>query len=129
AKTVESGESIKGLVGRVTAWDPVRQSARWSAEEQIATNGGVISTAGNLVFQGQGTGEFAAYAADSGKKVWSVKTGSAIESIPVTFTATAEQYVVGPVGWGSGSRLFPPATTMATPQPKRGPGRWVACNL
>ncbi|HZR33658.1 MAG TPA: PQQ-binding-like beta-propeller repeat protein [Terriglobales bacterium] len=129
AKTVESGESMKGLVGRLMAWDPVRQSARWSAEEQIATNGGVISTAGNLVFQGQGTGEFAAYAADSGRKVWSVKTGSAIESIPVTFTVKGEQYVVVPVGWGSGSRLFAPASTMATPQSKRGPVRLLAFKL
>ena len=42
------------------------------AAETIPTNGGILSTAGNLVFQGQGTGEFAAYAADSGKKVWSI---------------------------------------------------------
>jgi len=50
-----------GLEGRLIAWDPVSQSARWSVEEPIATNGGVLSTAGNLVFQGQGTGEFAAF--------------------------------------------------------------------
>src|SRR5216684_8669935 len=50
---VESGESGVGLEGRLIAWNPVSQSARWSVEEQIATNGGVLSTAGNLVFQGQ----------------------------------------------------------------------------
>src|SRR5258707_801309 len=64
----ESGESRAGVVGRLVAWDPVGQSARWSVEEQIATNGGVLSTAGNLVFQGQGTGEFAAFAGYSGKQ-------------------------------------------------------------
>jgi quinohemoprotein ethanol dehydrogenase len=127
--SVASGESGEGLEGRLIAWDPVSQSARWSVEEQIATNGGVLSTAGNLVFQGQGTGEFAAYAADSGKKVWSVKTGSAIESIPVTFTANGEQYILTPVGWGSGSRLFAPARTMATPESKRGPVRLIAFKL
>jgi quinohemoprotein ethanol dehydrogenase len=127
--SVESGESAEGLEGRLIAWDPVSQSARWSVEERIATNGGVLSTAGNLVFQGQGTGEFAAYAADSGQKVWSVKTGSAIESIPVTFTAKGEQYILTPVGWGSGSRLFAPARTMATPESKRGPVRLIAFKL
>jgi quinohemoprotein ethanol dehydrogenase len=127
--SVESGESGEGLEGRLIAWDPVSQSVRWSVEERIATNGGVLSTAGNLVFQGQGTGEFAAYAADSGKKVWSVKTGSAIESIPVTFTAKGEQYILTPVGWGSGSRLFAPARTMATPESKRGPVRLIAFKL
>ena len=117
---------MKATVGRLIAWDPVNQSTRWSAEEPIPTNGGIFSTAGNLVFQGQGTGEFAAYAADSGKKVWSIQTGSAIESIPVTYTVKGEQYVLTPVGWGSGSRLFAPAWTMATPQSKRGPTRLLA---
>ncbi|MCU1241689.1 MAG: Quinohemoprotein alcohol dehydrogenase QdgA [Candidatus Acidoferrum typicum] len=126
---VESGESGVGLMGRLIAWDPITQSARWSVEEQIATNGGVLSTAGNLVFQGQGTGEFAAYAADSGNKVWSIKTGSAIESIPVTFSVKGEQYVITPIGWGSGSRLFAPARTMVTPESARGPVRLLAFKL
>ncbi len=126
---VKSGESGVGLEGRLIAWDPVSQSARWSVEEQIATNGGVLSTAGNLVFQGQGTGEFAAYAADSGKKVWSIKTGSAIESIPVTFSVKGQQYVITPVGWGSGSRLFAPARTMVTNESARGPVRLLAFKL
>jgi quinohemoprotein ethanol dehydrogenase len=126
---VEAGEGGAGLFGRLIAWDPVSQSARWTVDEEIATNGGVLSTAGNLVFQGQGTGEFAAYAADSGKKVWSIKTGSAIESIPVTFSVNGQQYVITPVGWGSGSRLFAPARTMATPESKRGPTRLLAFKL
>jgi quinohemoprotein ethanol dehydrogenase len=126
---VESGESGVGLMGRLIAWDPVSQSARWSVEEQIATNGGVLSTAGNLLFQGQGTGEFAAYAADSGNKLWSIKTGSAIESIPVTFSVKGEQYVITPIGWGSGSRLFAPARTMVTPESARGPVRLLAFKL
>ena len=126
---VEAGESGQGLFGRLIAWDPVAQSARWSVEEEISVNGGVLSTAGNLVFQGQGTGEFAGYAGDSGKKLWSVKTKSAIESIPVTYSVNGEQYVVTPVGWGSGSRLFAPARTMATPESKRGPVRIYAFKL
>jgi quinohemoprotein ethanol dehydrogenase len=126
---VESGESGSGLMGRLIAWDPVAQSAKWSVEEPIATNGGVLSTAGNLVFQPQGTGEFAAYSADTGKKVWSLQTGSASEGVPVTFAVKGEQYVVTAVGWGSGSRLFAPARTMATPESKRGPVRLLAFKL
>ena len=127
--TVETGEWMQQTEGRLIAWDPVTQSERWSVEEHIATNGGVLSTAGNLVFQGQGTGEFAAFAADTGKKTWSIQTGSAIESIPVTYAVNGDQYVLVPVGWGSGSRLFAPAWTMATPQSKRGPSRLLAFKL
>ena len=126
---VETGEWMAQTEGRLIAWDPVSQSARWSVEEEIATNGGVLSTAGNLVFQGQGTGEFVAFSADSGKKAWSIQTGSAIESIPVTYAVNGEQYVLVPVGWGSGSRLFAPAWTMATPRSKRGPSRLLAFKL
>jgi quinohemoprotein ethanol dehydrogenase len=126
---VETGEWMQQTEGRLVAWDPVNQSERWSVEEEIATNGGVLSTAGNLLFQGQGSGEFAAYAADSGKKVWTIDTGSAIESIPVTYRVDGEQYVMLPVGWGSGSRLFAPAWTMATPRSKRGPSRILVFKL
>jgi len=126
---VESGEWMGETEGRLIAWDPVKQSEVWSVREEIATNGGVLSTAGNLVFQGQGNGEFSAYTADKGKKVWTLDTGSAIESIPVTYSVNGEQYLLLPVGWGSGSRLFAPAWTMATPRSKRGPSRLLAFKL
>jgi PQQ-dependent dehydrogenase (methanol/ethanol family) len=126
---VETGEWMNETEGKLIAWDPVNQAERWSVEEEIATNGGVLSTAGNLVFQGQGNGEFAAFTADKGKKVWSIDTGSAIESIPVTYTVNGEQYVLVPVGWGSGSRLFAPSWTMDTPRSKRGPSRLLAFKL
>jgi quinohemoprotein ethanol dehydrogenase len=115
--------------GRLVAWDPVSQSVRWSVEQPIAVNGSTLSTAGNLVFQGEGTGEFSAYAADSGKKLWSLKTGSAIDATPVSFSAGGQQYVVVPAGWGSASRIFGPASMMATPQSKRGPSRLLAFKL
>jgi len=83
----------------------------------------------NLVFQGQGTGEFAAFVADSGKQLWSIKTGSAIESIPVTFSLKGEQYVITPVGWGSDRGCFAPARTMVTNESARGPVRLLSFKL
>ena len=115
--------------GKLEAWDPVSQTVRWSVTEPIATNGAVLSTAGNLVFQGQGTGEFAAFSADTGHKVWSIMTGSAIHSVPVSFAVRDEQYILVPVGWGSGSRLFSQGSSMATPEAKRGPARLLAFKL
>ncbi len=117
------------MVGRLVAWDPKTQAARWSVEHPIIVNSGVLSTAGNLVFQGQGTGEFAAYAADSGEKRWSIQTGSAINAVPVTFRFQGEQYVIVPVGWGSGFRLFAPSSMMVTPESKYGPSRLLAFKL
>jgi PQQ-dependent dehydrogenase (methanol/ethanol family) len=115
--------------GRLIAWDPLSESARWSVEEPIAINSSTLSTAGNLVFQGQGTGEFDAYAADTGKKLWAINTGSAIDATPISFSIGDDQYVIVPVGWGSASRIFGPASMMATPKSKRGPSRLLAWKL
>lgn len=116
-------------VGRLIAWDPVTQSARWSISEPLVVDGGVLTTAGGVVFQGQGTGEFSAYAADTGRRLWSVETGSAIQSIPVTYTIKGEQYVLLPVGMGSASRLFNANSVIGTPKSKRGPARLYAFKL
>jgi quinohemoprotein ethanol dehydrogenase len=115
--------------GRLIAWDPVAESARWTVPQQLSTNSGVLTTAGDVVFQGQGTGEFDAYAADSGRKLWSIETGSAIDSVPVTYRAGRHQYVLMPVGLGSASRMFGPVSTMATPESKLGPARLLAFRL
>jgi quinohemoprotein ethanol dehydrogenase len=123
----EPGQSP--MEGKLAAWDPISQSVRWFVAEPIQTNSGVLSTAGNLVFQGQGTGEFDAYAANTGQKVWSIQTGSAIDSVPVTFSVKDQQYILVPVGWGSASRLFLPASAMATPKSERGPSRPLAFKL
>ncbi len=115
--------------GKLFAWDPGSQEVRWFVPEPLQTNSGVLSTAGNLVFQGEGTGAFEAFAADSGHRVWSIQTGSAIDAVPITFEVNGVQYVVIPVGWGSASRLFLPASDMATPTSKRGPSRLLAFRL
>jgi len=132
AHSRRSGEPAPGEfpeIGKLIAWDPVSQSERWSVEQKISTNSGTLATAGNLVFQGEGTGEFSAYTADQGRKVWSVQTGSAIHSVPISFAVDREQYILVPVGWGSGSRLFATGSSMATPEAKRGAARLLAFKL
>ena len=102
------GASAAAFDGRLIAWDPVNGSVRWSVEQPIAVNSSTLSTAGNLVFQGEGTGEFSAYAADSGKKLWSIKTGSAIDATPVSFSAGGSAVCFGSSGMGFGLANFRP---------------------
>jgi quinohemoprotein ethanol dehydrogenase len=63
-------------------------------------DGGVMSTAGNLVFQGRGSGELWVYAADSGKVLNTLPTGSHIMAAPMTYTVNGEQYVAVQTGYG-----------------------------
>jgi alcohol dehydrogenase (cytochrome c)/quinohemoprotein ethanol dehydrogenase len=88
------------LKGRLVAWDPVAQKDVWSVPYDTSWNGGVVSTAGNLVFQGTSMGEFAAYQADTGKLLWSTQTHTGILAPPVVYEANGAQYVAVEIGWG-----------------------------
>jgi quinohemoprotein ethanol dehydrogenase len=88
------------LKGRLLAWDPVLQKAAWAVPYDTSWNGGVVSTAGNLVFQGTAMGELAAYRADDGQRLWSTRTHTGILAPPITYEANGEQYVAVEIGWG-----------------------------
>ncbi len=64
--------------GRLIAWDPVQQKAAWTQEHVSPWNGGTLTTAGNLVFQGTADGRFVAYDARSGDKLWESPTGTGV---------------------------------------------------
>jgi quinohemoprotein ethanol dehydrogenase len=91
--------------GRLIAWDPVNQRAVWKVEHPKPVNGGVVSTAGNLVFQGTGDGRFVAYDAKTGRKLWEFPTQMGVLAAPMTYAIDGRQYVSVLVGWGSGYGL------------------------
>ena len=115
------------MLGKLVAWDPVTQSERWSQEHKLPWNGGVLSTAGGLVFQGNAEGRFNAFAAHDGELLWTMKTGSAIQAPPVTVRINGEQLVIVPVGWGGPQRLWIPRHN-ALPE-SRGNSRLIAFKL
>ena len=77
---------------RLLAWDPKTQTERWRVEHADLP-GGTLVTIGNLVFQGLGSGEFVAFAADTGMKLWNFEVGTTIMAGPVTYAVDGEQYV------------------------------------
>jgi quinohemoprotein ethanol dehydrogenase len=89
-----------GLKGKLVAWDVPGQRALWSVGLDKPWDGGVLATAGNLVFEGMSTGEFAAFKADDGKRLWATQTNTGIVAPPVTYEAGGAQYVVVELGWG-----------------------------
>jgi quinohemoprotein ethanol dehydrogenase len=94
-------KAILGTIkGRLTAWDPVKQMEVWRAERPGPWNGGALSTAGNLVFEGTGYGQFEAFRANTGEKIWSASTQSGITAGPISYTVSGEQYIAILAGWG-----------------------------
>jgi PQQ-dependent dehydrogenase (methanol/ethanol family) len=95
---------LRSVRGHLLAWDPVQQRKVWDVEHPAAWNGGVLSTDGGLVFQGDAGGHLNAYAAASGAKLWSHPTQIGIVAPPVTYTVDGDQYVLVVAGWGG---VFP----------------------
>jgi quinohemoprotein ethanol dehydrogenase len=79
--------------GALIAWDPARQREVWRINQGDAANGGVLSTAGNLVFQGTTDGYFRAYDARSGKQLWQVATQTSVIAPPVSFRIGSDQFI------------------------------------
>ncbi|MFT6552588.1 MAG: quinohemoprotein ethanol dehydrogenase, partial [Zhongshania marina] len=79
--------------GSLLAWDPVTQQAAWQVPHKLTWNGGLLATAGGLVFQGSAEGQVLAFRADNGEKLWSFEANTGVMAPPVTYTVDGEQYV------------------------------------
>jgi quinohemoprotein ethanol dehydrogenase len=75
------------------AWDPVKKTVRWRIPTAGSWGGGTMTTAGNLVFQGQLDGTFNAYDGRTGSKLWSFKADGAVLSPPITYTVMGHQFI------------------------------------
>jgi len=109
--------------GYLKAIDPMTGKSKWEAPSDIPRFSGVLSTAGGLVFSGQLTGEFEAFDADTGKKLWQFKTGSGIEGQPVTWEQDGVQYVAVTSGIGGVYSIFAGDERLAAVPP--GGSLWV----
>lgn len=104
--------------GHLSAWDPASQKEVWRVQYPGMWNGGVLSTAGNLVFQGTAAGFLNAYDARTGEKLWEYPAQSGIIAPPISYKINGEQYISVSVGWGG---IYPlmtgPLALDSTPRP------------
>ena len=99
----EFGEFHQGFL---LAWNPAKQEEVWRVPHKNFENGGVLSTAGNLVFQGTAEGEMVAYNAESGERVWTAPTQTGVLAPPISYSVDGEQYIAVVAGWGAVSANF-----------------------
>ncbi|MGV8675568.1 PQQ-dependent dehydrogenase, methanol/ethanol family [Pseudomonas aeruginosa] len=96
----------EAVSGALLAWDPVKQKEAWRVPYPHYWNGGTLSTAGNLVFQGTAAGNLVAYSADKGKQLWSFAAQTGVVAAPITYSFEGEQYVAVMAGWGGVAPLI-----------------------
>lgn len=110
AAYIGAGFNIKPLyddyIGALRAIDPKTGKIVWEYHNNAPLWGGVLATAGNLVFTGTPEGFLKAFNAKSGKELWKFQTGSGVVGSPVTWEMDGEQYIAVPSGWGGAVPLW-----------------------
>jgi quinohemoprotein ethanol dehydrogenase len=84
------------------AWDPIAGRARWKVPLIGEFNGGVLSTGGDLVVQGQADGHLVIRRAEDGKVLKDIEVGTGIMAAPMTYALGGDQYVAVMAGYGGG---------------------------
>ena len=100
--------------GKLIAWDPIKQKEVWNVKQLTPWNAGVLSTR-DFVFQGTSEGDFVAYDAVTGEKVWSYPLATGIIAPPITYEIDNVQYITIPVGWGGVMGLWTKFTEQINP--------------
>ncbi len=93
-------------IGSLKAIDPMTGEWKWEYKNDAPLWGGVMTTAGGLVFTGTPEGKFLALDDETGEVLWSFQTGSGIVGQPVTWEQNGEQYVSVISGWGGAVPLW-----------------------
>lgn len=99
-------EIAKLIRGALVAWDPVAQEEVWRYQHAGPWNGGTLATAGNLVFQGSLIGEFAAFNASTGERVWQFNAQTGVAAAPMGYAADGAQHIAVAAGWGTLMAMF-----------------------
>jgi glucose dehydrogenase len=84
--------------GNITAVDYNTGKIAWQVKTEQPMMGGTLSTAGGLVFSGEGNGWFRAYDAKSGNKLWQFQCGAGVNAPPVSYTVNGTQYIAVAAG-------------------------------
>ena len=106
-KSLDRGLPPATARGYLRAWDPVHQRLAWEVQTVSEWDGGALSTAGGLVFQGDAAGYLNVYAADSGQRLAHLELGTGVLAAPMTYRAGNTQYVAVLAGFGGNAVNYP----------------------
>lgn len=102
-KRLELQESMPNESAGLIAWDPVNQEAAWEIDLPRHGNGGVLTTAGNLVIAGTTKQTLSIFRATDGELLWEMPVQSSPVAGPITYAIDGEQYLAVNAGFGGGA--------------------------
>ena len=112
-------------IGSLKALDPATGKTVWEYKNKAPLWGGVLTTAGGLVFTGTPEGFLKAFDAKSGEEVWKFQVGTGIVSSPVTWTQDGEQWIGVAAGWGGAVPLWGGEVAKSTAGINQGGSFWA----
>jgi len=127
--TEDAKGGVPRSIGVLKAWDPVRRKLIWQRRLTTFWNGGVLSTAGGLVFQGDAAGFLNAYDALTGERLAHIEIGTSIMAAPMTYRVGGVQFIAFMAGYGGGTGLFSPFPEGTAAYRYGNEGRIVALRL
>src|SRR5215472_14015231 len=84
--------------GNITAVDYNTGKIRWQVKTPQPMIGGILATAGGVVFAGEGNGRFRAYDSKNGKVLWTFNAGAGVNAPPSSYAVDGKQYIVVAAG-------------------------------
>ena len=84
--------------GNVSAVDYNTGKLRWKVKTEQPMIGGILATAGGLVFTGEGNGMVKGYDAETGAVLWKFQAGAGVNAPPASYTVDGDQYIVVAAG-------------------------------
>lgn len=89
--------------GYLTAIDMHTGRIRWREKMSDPMVGGALTTAGGLVFVGEGNGYFDAFDAETGERLWRFTAAAGVNAPPITYAADGRQFIAVAAG---GNHIF-----------------------
>jgi quinohemoprotein ethanol dehydrogenase len=118
---VEMAEGVADFVnkGYLLAWDPVTNSEAWRIPHDQDWNGGILSTAGDLLIQGASDGRFVIYRASDAQQLWELPIHTGAVAGPISYAVDGEQFIAVAAGWAGAIPILGGGSTAVHNAPMR----------